>query len=290
GELEHRRVKRFYARTNKNNAVRQMTRLERREQALRRMIRKPAAKKKVSPRLDFAESEALPFTAPEYHHHISHSRNFPMNITSFLASNQGDPAVEDFYPKLQEHILGRLHHPTWSGDGNEFSNEERSKLVILNNRMFRHKVMRINYTTYDVRRGQDSINSRNHADVMVLARNEDSGHPFEYARIIGIFHVDAIYNNGAGSAPNTYDILWVRWYRRDTSYRAGFKKKRLHRIGFVPSDEPNAFGFLDPDEVIRAAHIIPAFYYGGTETLLKGLSVARDEGEVDDWHYFYVNL
>jgi hypothetical protein len=38
GELEHRRVKRFYARTNKNNAVRQMTRLERREHALRRLI------------------------------------------------------------------------------------------------------------------------------------------------------------------------------------------------------------------------------------------------------------
>src|SRR5437016_14541136 len=38
GELEHRRVKRFYARTNKNNAIRQMTRLERREHALRRLI------------------------------------------------------------------------------------------------------------------------------------------------------------------------------------------------------------------------------------------------------------
>ena len=38
GELEHRRVKRFYARTNKNNAVHQMTRLERREQALHWLI------------------------------------------------------------------------------------------------------------------------------------------------------------------------------------------------------------------------------------------------------------
>ncbi|KAJ7742183.1 hypothetical protein DFH07DRAFT_964704 [Mycena maculata] len=37
GELEHRRVKRFYARTNKNRAVRQMTQLERRESALRRI-------------------------------------------------------------------------------------------------------------------------------------------------------------------------------------------------------------------------------------------------------------
>ncbi|KAF8878136.1 hypothetical protein CPB84DRAFT_1661166, partial [Gymnopilus junonius] len=74
----------------------------------------------------------------------------------------------DFYPKLQEHILGCLLHLTWSGDGNEFSNKERSKLVILNNQMFHYKVMHINYTTYDVHCGQDSINSRNHADIMVL--------------------------------------------------------------------------------------------------------------------------
>ncbi|KAJ7460496.1 hypothetical protein B0H11DRAFT_1909484 [Mycena galericulata] len=40
GELEHRRVERFYARTNKNTAVRQMTVLERREQALLRISRK----------------------------------------------------------------------------------------------------------------------------------------------------------------------------------------------------------------------------------------------------------
>jgi hypothetical protein len=42
GELEHRRVKKFYARTNKNDAIRQMTRLERREDALRRIQQKKA--------------------------------------------------------------------------------------------------------------------------------------------------------------------------------------------------------------------------------------------------------
>jgi hypothetical protein len=79
-------------------------------------------------------------------------------------------------------------------------------------------------------------------------------------------------------------------HRHDTNYRAGFQRKRLHRVEFIPSDDPNAFGFLDPDEVVRAAHLIPVFYHGGTESLLQGLSVARDEGEVDDWRYFYVNL
>ena len=38
GELEHRRVKCFYACTNKGNAIRQMTHLECCEQALRQLI------------------------------------------------------------------------------------------------------------------------------------------------------------------------------------------------------------------------------------------------------------
>jgi hypothetical protein len=141
GELEHRRVKKFYARTNKNVAVRQMTRLERREDALRRIqqnlkkavvgslakemdsedpkdvsgqpqtaaaasgsihvnqFHRKKAKKSakttmnLKPYLTFTESEALPYTPPLLHHHISDSRNFPANITSFLASFQGDPAI-----------------------------------------------------------------------------------------------------------------------------------------------------------------------------------------------------
>jgi hypothetical protein len=113
GELEHRRVKRFYARTNKNNAVRQMTRLERREQALHRLIllnkdktefqtersghkkRKVMVEKVMSrPTIPFTLSEALPYTPPEYHHHISPSRNFPIHIHTFLNSTRvDDPAV-----------------------------------------------------------------------------------------------------------------------------------------------------------------------------------------------------
>ena len=113
GELEHRRVKRFYARTNKNNAVRQMTRLERREKALRRLIhlnkdkteyqteRSGHKKRKVMvekvksrPTIPFTLSEALPYTPPEYHHHISPSRNFPIHIHTFLNSTRvDDPAV-----------------------------------------------------------------------------------------------------------------------------------------------------------------------------------------------------
>lgn len=181
-------------------------------------------------------------------------------------------------------------HPDWSGDGNEFTAAERSKLLILHNKFYRHKVMRVNYTTYDVRQGQDSLNPRTHSDIMILARDGDSAHPFDYARIVGIFHVDIVHNvPGASATPVSKEVLWVRWFRHDSRYQAGFKRKRLHRVRFVSATDPNAFGFLNPDEVIRGAHLIPSFYYGGTEELLKSPSIARP-GEVDDWRYFYVNM
>ena len=77
---------------------------------------------------------------------------------------------------------------------------------------------------YDVRLGQDAINSRNHADIMTLSRHDDD-HPFKYARVIGIFHVDVIHGvEGATQHPVSKEVLWVRRFRRDESYRAGFKQ------------------------------------------------------------------
>lgn len=98
-----------------------MTRLERRDQALLRILRKqrsaavippidalpeaPEPKKKgkdkkkrktraLRPALDFEESEALPYTSPDIHHHISPSRNHHFHLTTWLAENAEDPAVK----------------------------------------------------------------------------------------------------------------------------------------------------------------------------------------------------
>ena len=83
-------------------AVHQMTRLERREYALRKLnklqgkavpVLQAKRSSKLRTNVPFEESEALPYTPPEEHHHISKSRNFHMNIVAFLSSNQGDPAI-----------------------------------------------------------------------------------------------------------------------------------------------------------------------------------------------------
>lgn len=79
-----------------------MTRLERREYALRKLNKMEGKTTSISPtkspaklrsNVSFEDSEVLPYTPPEEHHHISKSRNYHMNIVSFLTSNQGDPAI-----------------------------------------------------------------------------------------------------------------------------------------------------------------------------------------------------
>nr|GAT49693.1 predicted protein [Mycena chlorophos] len=109
GELEHRRVKRFYARTNKNRAVRQMTLLERRDTFFRNIraravktatatvrphaatpVRQIRRSKKTVP---FAEREALPYAAPEQHYHVAASQNDSIHVPSWLYEHRNDPAV-----------------------------------------------------------------------------------------------------------------------------------------------------------------------------------------------------
>lgn len=176
----------------------------------------------------------------------------------------------------------------------QFTNNDRSSVVLLNNRIYRHKVLRVNFTTYNLRRAQDSINPRTHGDVMVLSDEEDreNGHPYWYARVISIFHAVVLHKGSKSKSkdPKAMEFLFVRWFGLDDSLKArgGWKAKRLHQIGFIKGDE--AFGFIDPADVIRAVHLIPRFSDGRTKDLL-GHSFSRQAHEKDeDWVRYFVNM
>ena len=73
-------------------------------------------------------------------------------------------------------------------------NLQEEDIVFKYNHIYRHNIMRINYTTYDVRRAQDTINTNtSKRDILVLSceSDSDSATPFLYARVLGIFHVNA---------------------------------------------------------------------------------------------------
>ncbi|KAG1811133.1 uncharacterized protein BJ212DRAFT_1579186 [Suillus subaureus] len=93
------------------------------------------------------------------------------------------------------------------------------------------------------------------------------------------------------NSPQEMDFLWVRWFGHNpNNYQSGWNAKRLHRLGFIPADEPGTFGFLDPRQIIRGIHLIPAFVYGRTDELLPP-SISRPLHENnEDWRFYYVNM
>jgi hypothetical protein len=98
GELEHRRVKKFFSRTNKKQYQRQITKHEQRERRLHQMQtgNQPTLKRSASstPALAFHDSDPLPFTDPAVHYHMSQSQRHYIDVTSWLADNKQDPALK----------------------------------------------------------------------------------------------------------------------------------------------------------------------------------------------------
>jgi hypothetical protein len=175
-----------------------------------------------------------------------------------------------------------------------FTEAQRASVTFVKNKIYQHKVLRVNYTTYDMRREQDSLNPRTHANILVLSQEDHpDAHPYWYARIIGIYHTFVRHESSLD--PILIDFLFIRWYGLDfdRSSRFGWKTRRLPKVGFVPNSPDAgspAFGFLDPAQVIRGVHLIPCFSEGLTGDLLEP-SLARlpDEGDLD-WRCYYVNM
>ncbi|KAF9465232.1 hypothetical protein BDZ94DRAFT_1281476 [Collybia nuda] len=294
-ELAHRIIKRLYARTNKINAAKYIAKQERRQTCLRqaREASKAHQLRKHSHHVGFSENDTLPYTDVDLHHHISNSMRYGHNLFSFIRDPPNDPSKKDFIPKLKTHLLGRLLNLDFDGDEAIFTNEERNSICILEDRIYSSKILRVNYTTYDMRRGQDTMNPCTHCDVMVLSRETGPKvHPFWYAHVLGVFHARVLHTGPQSQSHSIQhmEFLWVRWFGIEPGYAYGPSKARLPKVGFVPEDDPNAFGFLDPSLVLRGCHLVPAFTNGRTSDLLttQAPSAAQPPNETDDWTNFFV--
>ena len=87
------------------------------------------------------------------------------------------------------------------------------------------------------------------------------------------------------------EFQFVRWFGRDKTPIPGWKKKRLHCLAFVPGNDRQAFWFINPSQVIRAVHLIPAFKWGKVTKLLTKSVVARGHSDpVHDWQLYYISM
>ena len=153
----------------------------------------------------------------------------------------------------------------------------------------------MNYTTYDVRRDRDTVTTSTRRYVMLRSPEAGPGvHPYWYAQVLGIYHANVSTTHPAASKHSAQhmEFLWVRWLGVEPGHRSGSRVARLPKVGFVEDTDKDAFGFLDPELVIRGSHLIPDFNSGRTCDLMSydGLTAARPMDEKDDWTNFYVNM
>ncbi|TFK61080.1 hypothetical protein BDN72DRAFT_805276 [Pluteus cervinus] len=274
GEAAHRIIKRIYKATNKRDPMKQIGK----KYGLSYLLR---------PDLDEINS-----TPPETRYSIAKAHAETFDLFSFITVP--DQAKHNFVLSLKTHIFNRVMQFDYDGDNiRELTIDQLNSVRIINNKLHRSNILRINYTTYDVRRNYDIISPLRHPFVMVKSRDAKEGaHPFWYAQVLGIFSATvAITRPTLEPEPQKLDMLWVRWFGDEPGYRSGRKYSKLPKIGFVPQTEDDAFGFLDPSLVIRGCHLIPSFADGRTDQLLgAGLSAARAKDDVDDWAKYYVNI
>ncbi|KAI0749293.1 hypothetical protein C8Q80DRAFT_1100762 [Daedaleopsis nitida] len=314
GELEHRHVKRVYDRTNKVNFERQIA-LHQQKRGLVASWRAsddyivPSLRKEQDKRASIAEAESLEQLArasPSDHYFVSQSRRTPIHLRTWVSQHRNDLAVKGFIPQLYEHLAAQmLGGDSLYAKGDEFTREQLNGIRILEDRIYQHKYVRINYTTYDMRREQDVIHPRRQADIMVPSPEWDEGSPYWYARVLGVFHAHVSYQGPDSDQAlhkwHDFDFLWVRWYTREAAKDEdsspppfGFEHRCQPRLQFIDAnDQANApFSFVDPDDVIRAAYILPcpAGDYPLTNELLGRSPLARQipvEPGIEDDEFDY---
>ncbi|KAI8973085.1 hypothetical protein BD414DRAFT_425210 [Trametes punicea] len=324
GEIAHRIAKTRFSRTSKKNFTQQLTNIERREARLEHISHQlrtddsqpppgsDGPKVSTAPgdsalREELTEGEYVMLTERYF---IGRSQKVYEHIPSFVRAHLADPAAKGFVGQLKTHLFRRVireRTQNLEADNVSFSDEQLRSLLFEHDRMYRHQIMRVNYTTYDVRRGQDIIHvGTDHCHVMVCANEEpsnldgnsslgevsDDQEPilYWYAKVLGIYHVNVIDITEHALQPRRMEFLHVRWFGRDPEWQSGWAVKRLERIGFVPQTDDDAFGFLDPADVIRGCHLIPAFAEGHTSCLLGASLLARSISDGhQDWERYYVN-
>jgi len=172
---------------------------------------------------------------------------------------------------LQEHLL-QLNHVLFKG-----------------NRIYRHWLLHINYTTYNLQCESDSINTHDHRDIMLLSNSDIDDHLFSYAWVLGIFHANILYTRPRSKDFQScwIEFLWVQWFKVLQHCVSAWEQHTLNTIRFLPMADKDAFGFVDPANVLRGCHIIPSFADGRLHP--DNVATSHCAGDSDNWKWYYIN-
>jgi hypothetical protein len=219
--------------------------------------------------------------------------------------------LQNFFPKLRAHLLPRIQEvlqreaaslPEHSGLGTTYNagrtaaldGDARNFVFLKKDRIYHHNLSRFHFTTYDVRRGTDTINpGTSCCNIMLLANDTATDHSanphhFLYARVLGVYHANVIYTGPGMRDYETrrLDFLWVRWYEVMDPVSSGWHSSNLDSVRFLPMNGDDAFGFVDPQDVLRGCHIMPNFAKGKRHA--DGVGISRCAKDAKDYNRYYV--
>jgi hypothetical protein len=237
---------------------------------------------------------------------VSHALRF----TSVLI-----PRNQDFIPKLKRYLLPRIRYllapllyPKVRGEHcllpGDLDINHWSAVELYNNRVYTNETMRVRYTTYDIRRGEDIVRLEAKLNIMVLDKDSLSPEddPYRYGCVMGIFHADVMLIGELGDGTRNYqshriDFLWVRWYERAAPRTA----LRLQKLRFDETQGPDDFEFVDPSDVIRGVHLIPCSASGVDKDYSRPrfiskrtepqnqTTTSKRKPTIRHWNAYYVN-
>lgn len=166
-------------------------------------------------------------------------------------------------------------------------------IILRDKKLYGHKLLRVNYTTYDVQREQDVLHvDTPQSNIMLLnnqytAETRHTEHPYIYGKLLGIFHANVSF---VGSLPDgiqrpayqRIDFAWVHWYQ----FEAASKEFSLDTVSPIPLTSNLALGFVDPADILRAVHMIPRFSLGKLGEPVSKSPLVQYEHQ---WKAYFVN-
>ena len=214
------------------------------------------------------------------------------------------PLAQNFYSKLRDHLLPHIQaalqqeaesHPGLSTPLNvpPLSLDKTTHDFVFFNyeSIYQHKVIWFNFTSYDIWHRTNIVKLGGfHCNIMLLADCADgsSSSDFLYARVLGAYHANVIYTRPGmrDYTARCFNFLWVRWYHVVDPGSSGWRTSTLDTVRFPPMHEDNSFGFVDPNNVLRGCHILPAFAKGKREE--ANVNVSHCAKDTKDYLRYYV--
>lgn len=175
-----------------------------------------------------------------------------------------------------------------------FSADAWKHVVLKDNRLYSHKILRVGYTAYDSLQREDTIHvGTDQCNIMLLDKAFNSEakkvqHPYHYARVNGVYHTDVSF---AGPLPAVdrareycrTDFIWVHWHE----FLPSKEEFALDRVAPVPFHTGKALGFIDPCNILRGVHLIPHFSLAEPEVQVQ----VEDDilSNRAQWKAYYIN-